>query len=397
MAEKALIGQEIVLHEAVDRAPGAYARVFRCQIRGLSQLSTIKLMRSEHYRIDPADLSNKWYVESFATEAKILAQLAQANAPCLTKLIGCGYINSAKQPVSDLYKPGSGLAKEADAIIEGLADSNAIIYSPEEVDSFSECVDSAYLERRLPFLLLELRNEPTIFDVAQGLFNFGRGLRFPVVEIIDFIYQAGRLLEISHSCNIVYRDFKLAHYHWDGQQLYMIDWNSSAFIDPNISSIQQAKARAKDVRDLVCSLVPLFTGRPYGSLSFFADPSLPFRVETRFENPQPIQWDESDVHIGELLEEWVNRGVRAEFAQVSDLINALHDVEAEEWGTLDGVDDRAMARNFLQLAVVNLRKGQALLHHSPDEVRYFYKESEKNLFDALDVNIYAPGTAPYLE
>jgi len=399
MPKQAQIGQEISLLEAIDsKAPGHYARVFGCMIDSDPNPVAIKIMRSEHFRIAQSDLSNLWYVETFITEAKMLATLESAGASSITRLIGCGYIDSFTQPVHELYTPGQdNHAHATNKIIKGLRGSQVIIYSPKEVGDFATELDSAYFARRIPFLLLEKRNEKSFFESALETFNHGRGLHYPVVEVIDIIYQAARLLETAHSCGIVYKDFKLAHYYWDGLHLHFIDWNASAFITPDMTSSQGNEVRVRDIHAFICSLVPLFTSRPFMSNSFYADPSPPYRVQTRYQNPQPVQWEVSDTHIGNQLQEWVNRGIRDEYANVSDLVTELRAIESVEWGTLSGNDELSIARAFLQQAVSNIRKAQASMPRSSDEAIYYYRESERNLIEALDVGAYKPNTGPYLE
>lgn len=397
MSQQGQLGVDLCVEALIDKeAPGHYARVLRGRVgypAGLEQVA-IKIMRSQHQRNRSPEEAH-FYMHTFVEEADLLIRMEATQVKGLTRLLGCGYL-APKAQIEATYSDS-----EEQNLVAGVNRGIVILFSPQEIDEFSGLLEEKYKEGWLPCLILELRQPPSLLDLARSYFMLGDGLRMPVIEAIEFLKQACDLLMAAHHNNIAYKDFKLAHFYWDGKNASVIDWNSSKLLTEQESPREKLEAKARDVHGFVAGFTPLFTGRPLDGNSFIADPSPPSRVENRFKHIHGITWDERDQHIGAALQEWVNRAINGEFGDAETLKTELERSEKAEWGTLDGVDDRSMARLILQNALDLIYQAQNLVPNNHvggaqrNEAEWHFKQAESMLLDAM--SLYPPGSGSILE
>lgn len=372
------------INQAIDQdAPGHYARVFEGSAPelGISK-AAFKIMRSEHLPTPTSD-DRFWYFESFAMEAEILTRLEAAGVKGLSPLLACGYLQPDTPVDDDTQQLGRG---------------DFIHFTHQELQGFKSSLHEKFNQRWLPYLILEQRQPPCLLVTARRYFRFGDGLRMPILELFPFVYQALDLLAASHRNSVIYQDFKLAHFYWDGTDMQVIDWNSSRLVDPGTPSRDVAVARAKDIHDFAAgTLYPLLSGRPINGLTWDADPSPVRRVETRYDNYDRAVWDERDDHIGNGLKNLVGQALRGDIPDVDAMRGRLQSVEDEEWGSFTRLDDLSICKTILLGAIQKIRQAQTLDRDKQlEDVRFLYQEAESDLVVVLN-RLSNQGEAIYLE
>jgi serine/threonine protein kinase len=206
--------EDLFLTEPLDtwvpEARGSSARVFKGQIRGLSDhilQAAIKIMRPE--RIEYA-------LPLFQEEAHILSLLH--DVPGVASLLECGFIQLDSE---ELSIPPEDRNASAGALI-----GEIMRFGLDSVHNFIADLEKRTSQGWLPYLALEecQRSENLLFLCDT---SYTRGRFLPTLEGLRMAIQICDILEAAHTRNIVYRDHKILHYYWSEEYngVYLIDWN----------------------------------------------------------------------------------------------------------------------------------------------------------------------------
>ena len=214
-------------------ALGHYARVLSALDRRSGNTVAFKVLRPEHLSDEAEDI--RWEYQAFGNEASLLSHLS--NHPHIVHLYDCGYISSKSQaPV----------------------DGEILSFNQDVIGFIRAMPEFARLKWR-PYLSLEnLPRTNNLFYAMKPNQQNAVRWRLPTEEAIALGLQFANLLQQAHQQNIVYLDHKLEHLYWDGEQLIVIDWNSSRQLEGDVGDDQHYRM---DVHNLcVGILYPIITG-----------------------------------------------------------------------------------------------------------------------------------------
>lgn len=326
-------------------ALGHYARVLDAQDHRTGQMVAFKVMRPEHLSPD-GDV--RWEYRAFANEANLLNRLI--DSPHVVQLIDCGYIAS----------PG-------DAPHDGGVES-----FQRDIPGFVQAMDNFAGQGWRPYLVLE--NLPR----ARNLFYLmktnrpGVRWRLPSEEGLSLAHQFGQLLQFAHERGIVYLDHKLEHVYWDGQQLQVIDFNSSRQLPGDPNAPENANYRRMDIHNLcVGILYPVFTGLAPQKATLKPQPGTWTDVEERYKNITTLDFGVEPT-LSQGIRDLMQGGAALDLTTVEAFFESLHAAGAAlGWDTPNEYTSPGSreARAHLRDGLTRLRTGQEHLREARDLFR----------------------------
>jgi serine/threonine protein kinase len=325
-------------------APGHYARVYEATDRRDGQTCAFKVMRAEHVTFDSQP---RMEANAFINEADLLIRLAMSAAAAnVIKLMDCGYVNAQEE------MPRSGEIESY-----GL-----------NIDLFRQGVYRYAGKGWRPYLALEwLPRGQSLFYVMRASSSAVRW-RLPTEEGLDLAYQFGRLLREAHRQKIVYLDHKLEHVYWDGQNLKVIDWNSSRFLEhsPNLLA-QQINS---DITNLCIGvLYTAFTGLSPKKGALVAQPGDQAAVDGRYSGISQLDFG-AEPTLSQTVQSLLNQGAARNLASAEDFLDGLAKA-AEEFGWHASVATPSVraAREHVRRGLMRLREGQEAIREGRDLLR----------------------------
>lgn len=239
----------------------------------------IKVLRLEH--LDDAEVWGR-----FSTESKLLHLLKEQ--PAIVNFSDCGYLSDVSQSC-----PTNG----------------EIISLGTNVEEFSENLAKYRKKRWRPYLALEL------IPAKHSLLMLIRGangdnlnpIRLPTEEGINLALQFLEILVEMHRNDAIYVDHKPEHVYWDGQQLRIIDFNVSMFLEKESSLSVKALGKQEDLRNFIKGvLYTVFTGRDFRyqnqNRAPTAAPSDPKAVREKFSLVDHLDFGMQETLLPQLVE-----------------------------------------------------------------------------------------------
>ena len=317
-------------------ALGHYARVLEAEDRQGGRHVAFKVMRPEHLSDDG---SPQWEARAFVNEADLLVRLE--DCPVAVKLYDCGFVSArAERP-----------------------DGGEIVALGRDVAAFREQLYPYSARGWRPYLALELMpRRHSLFYVMKPNNAHGRR-RLPTEEGLDLAMQFARFLQEAHARRIVYLDHKLEHVYWDGQQLRIIDFNSSQLVETGTHTVEQHLA--KDVHNLcVGVLYPIFTGLSPQKGALRPQPASRAEVERRYAEVDTLDFGVEPT-LSPALQELLQRGARQELSTIGEFIGGLERVAARHGWEIAGVPTVPALRDARQ----RMRQGLHMLRAGQDALR----------------------------
>jgi hypothetical protein len=168
----------------------------------------------------------------------------------------------------------------------------------------------------------------------------------------------------------VYLDHKLEHVYWDGNQLRIIDLNSSRLVEGNGAG--DAHLYRMDIHNLcVGILYPIFTGLSPQKSSLRPQPGNITEAESRYRDISHLDFG-VEPSLSVPLQELLQRGAAQEIDTIDDFIVAwqrvasLHGWDFPHYYTSPASRD---ARAQMRAGITRLRRGQAELRDARDLFR----------------------------
>lgn len=313
-------------------ALGHYARVLEALDLRSDRMIALKVMRSEH--LSP-DGQPRWEAEAFINEADLLHTLA--DQPTVMKLYDCGYLLA-----SEAY-PAEGQIKSFGVDLDAF---RAEFY-PSLGQGWRPYLSLEYLPRHHNLLYLM---KPS----AQG-----QRRRLPTEEGIDLALQFGELLYKAHQRSIVYLDYKLEHLFWDGENLRVIDWNSSKRLIGGGQSVEQQIIN--DLHNLcVGVLYPIFTGQAPQKGSLRPQPGSQAEVESRYEDVHSLDFHEEPT-LSRALKTLLDSGAQKKITTATAFLGEIQRIAVRFGWSFPGQNSPAalsQARDQTQVGLAKLRESQ---------------------------------------
>ncbi len=297
---------ELELRESQDtwapEARGSSARVFSGILRGEDRLPhpvAIKIMR-------PGLLD--YAIPLFHAEAQILtlmSDIAGVNAP-----LEFGFIR---------LQEDMGLPEDTShGAASSLSGTVRRIPTPD-IRTYLSALDSLPQQGWLPYIALALQpREDNLIMLCDSGYTHGRfvslkeGIRFSI-QILD-------ILQIAHSRNIAYRDYKILHFYWNEAEngITMIDWNVARHAPQGLSASEKC---ADLVQFGARALHHILTGRPApGALP--VGPTRPEEIDQAAATYTP-QWNFDDQRLPTRLREMIERVLAGSYDQAAPLRTEL--------------------------------------------------------------------------
>jgi serine/threonine protein kinase len=301
---------EVELREPQDtwapEARGSSARVFTGILRGTDRLTpqaphpaAIKIMR-------PGLLD--YALPLFQAEARILALMN--DVPGVTPPFEFGYIRLRENETL----PDDN-AQQAAVTVSGTVRR---IPTPE-IRSYLSGLETLPKEGWLPYIALPLQiRTDNLMMLCDSGYTHGRFLS--IKEGVRFCIQILDILQIAHSRNIVYRDYKILHFYWNEalNAITMIDWNVARHAPQGLSASEK---RADLVQFGARALHHILTGRPApGALP--VGPTRPEEIEQAAATYSP-QWNFDDQRLPTRLREIIERLLAGNYDQAAPLRSEL--------------------------------------------------------------------------
>lgn len=324
-------------------ALGHYARVLDALDRRVGHPVAFKVMRAEHLSPD-GDI--RWEYRAFANEADLLMKLA--DMPYVVDLLDCGYLSDASE------FPTGGEVKPFQRDVLGFAQA-----MPEYAGrGWRPYLALHNLPRAHNLLYLMKPNQP------------GSRWRLPTEEGLALALQFAEILRQAHGKQIVYMDHKLEHVYWDGNQLRIIDLNSSRQLDPHSTNDHQLYRM--DIHNLcVGILYPIFTGLSPLKTTLRPQPGSSAEAEARYRDVTQLDFG-VEPSLSGALQDLLQSGAAMQIDTVEDFITGLQQV-----ASLHGWDfphhytspTSRDARSQMRAGLTRLRRGQADLREARDLFR----------------------------
>jgi serine/threonine protein kinase len=324
-------------------ALGHYARVLDALDRRTGHLTALKVLRPEHLT---ADGDMRWEYRAFANEADLLMNLA--GNPHIVELLDCGYLSSPAEA------PGDGEAESFQLDVLGFIQSAA---------QFAERGWRPYLAlQNLP------RTNNLLYLMKPN--SAGSRWRLPSEEGLALALQFAEVLRLAHQKGIVYLDHKLEHVYWDGNQLRIIDLNSSRQLDGNATG--DAQYFRMDLHNLcVGILYPVFTGLSPMKTTLRPQPGNITEAESRYRDITHLDFG-VEPSLSKALQDLLQAGAAMEIQNAEDFIAGLQRV-----ASLHGWDfphhytspSSRDARAQMRAGMTRLRRGQTELREARDLFR----------------------------
>jgi serine/threonine protein kinase len=324
-------------------ALGHYARVMDALDRRTGINISLKVMRPEH--LSP-DGQMRWEYRAFANEAELLMKLS--GAPHVVNLIDCGYISAGGEA------PDGGEIESFNLDILGF-----IQVMPDFAQrGWRPYLSLQDLPRTHNLLYLMKTNTP------------GARWRLPSEEGLALGLQFGELLRLAHQQGIVYLDHKLEHVYWDGQQLRIIDFNSSRQLEGNATG--DAQFFRMDIHNLcVGILYPIFTGLSPQKTTLRPQPGNIAEAESRYRDITALDFGIEPTLSGG-IKELLQRGAAMEIEHIDDFLSSLQRAASlHGWDFPHSYTSPASrdARAQMRAGITRLRRGQAELREARDLFR----------------------------
>jgi serine/threonine protein kinase len=324
-------------------ALGHYARVMDALDRRTGINISLKVMRPEH--LSP-DGQMRWEYRAFANEAELLMKLS--GAPHVVNLIDCGYLSAGSEA------PDGGEIESFNLDILGF-----IHAMPDFAQrGWRPYLSLQDLPRTHNLLYLMKPNTP------------GARWRLPSEEGLALGLQFGELLRLAHQQGIVYLDHKLEHVYWDGQQLRIIDFNSSRQLEGNATG--DAQFFRMDIHNLcVGILYPIFTGLSPQKTTLRPQPGNMSEAESRYRDITALDFGIEPTLSGG-IKELLQRGAAMEIEHIDDFLSSLQRVASlHGWDFPHSYTSPTSrdARAQMRAGIARLRRGQAELREARDLFR----------------------------
>ncbi len=219
-------------------AEGHYARVLQVHDLRRDKAVAFKVLRLEHLESAPEKKLQKY--NAYGLEVRLLQKLSDESR--VVDLLDCGFVSDKKNEA-----PNEG----------------QIVSFGTDVETFNEHLPEYMQMKWRPYLSEVLMpNEHNLYLLLTEKDNQQQARRLPVEEGLDFCLQYSELLQRVHEHDIVYNDYKTAHFYWDGVHLCVIDWNNSTDLNGNGYNSQEAmRYKQTDIRSFILGVMyPVFTG-----------------------------------------------------------------------------------------------------------------------------------------
>jgi serine/threonine protein kinase len=324
-------------------ALGHYARVLDALDKRTGHTVALKVMRPEH--LSP-DGEIRWEYRAFANEADLLMKLS--GSPHIVDLLDCGYLSAPGEA------PSGGEIESFHLDVLGFIQSM-----------------STYAERGWrPYLALQNlpRHHNLLYLMKPN--SAGARWRLPTEEGLALGLQFAEVLRLAHQKGIVYLDHKLEHVYWDGNQLRIIDLNSSRQVEGNGAG--DAHLYRMDIHNLcVGILYPIFTGLSPQKSSLRPQPGNITEAESRYRDISHLDFG-IEPSLSVPLQELLQQGAAQEIDTIDDFIlawqrvSSLHGWDFPHYYTSPASRD---ARAQMRAGITRLRRGQAELREARDLFR----------------------------
>ncbi len=326
-------------------ALGHYARVLDALDRRTNQTVAFKVLRPEHLAPDG---EVRWEYRAFANEANLLMKLA--GSPQIVDLLDCGY----------LEHPGEAPA------------GGSIAAFQRDVLGFIRSMERYAEKGWRPYLALEnLPRTHNLFYLMKSSQPSQRW-RLPSEEGLALAHQFGAMLALAHSQGVVYLDHKLEHVYWDGEQLRVIDFNSSRQLEGDPQSPTNQQYYRMDLHNLcVGILYPIFTGLSPQKAALRPQPGTWRDVETRYEDISQLDFG-SEPTLSEGIKRLLQRGAAGLLENVEDFARGLAEAAVEHGWDFPGFytsPNSRDARTQLRAGLARLRKGEEHIREARDLFR----------------------------
>jgi serine/threonine protein kinase len=324
-------------------ALGHYARVLDALDRRSGHVTALKVMRPEHLT---ADGEMRWEYRAFANEADLLMKLA--GNPHIVQLQDCGYLSAPGEA------PGDG---EAESF---LLDVLGFIQAMPE---FAERGWRPYLAlQNLP------RTNNLLYLMKPN--SAGSRWRLPSEEGLALALQFAQVLQMAHQQGIVYMDHKLEHVYWDGNQLRIIDLNSSRQLEGGATG--ETQFYRVDLHNLcVGILYPIFTGLSPQKSTLRPQPGNAAEAEGRYRDINHLDFG-VEPSLSTALQDLLQAGAAQEIESADQFIAGLQQVASlHGWDFPHHYTSPASrdARAQMRAGITRLRRGQAELREARDLFR----------------------------
>lgn len=325
-------------------ALGHYARVTDALDKRHGREVAFKVLRPEHLTRDG---EMRWEYRAFGNEAEILTRLS--SSPNVIRLFDCGFVSDSEEA------PRTG----------------EITSFQNDVRGFLQALAEFSQRGWRPYLALEsLPRADSLFYLMKPT-KQGTRWRLPSEEGLSLAVQFCNLLTLAHSQQIVYLDHKLEHVYWDGNQLKVIDFNSSRQLE-NGNGATATQQYIKDVHNMcVGVLYTIFTGMGPQSASLRPQPSSLEEVEARYTDVSELDFA-MEPSLSEGLQELLQRGASMHIRSVQEFLNGLQRVAAKHgWDFPDYYTSPASrdARDQMRAGMRRLRAGQDGIREARDLFR----------------------------
>ncbi len=326
-------------------ALGHYARVLDALDRRSGSSVAFKVLRPEHLAPDG---EVRWEYRAFANEANLLMKLAGSQH--IVDLVDCGYLEHPGEA------PGQG----------------GISAFQRDVLGFIRGMERYAEMGWRPYLALEnLPRTHNLFYLMRSTQSSTRW-RLPSEEGLALAQQFGIMLQLAHSQGVVYLDHKLEHVYWDGQQLRVIDFNSSRQLEGEPHSPTNQQYYRMDLHNLcVGILYPIFTGLSPQKATLRPQPGTWRDVETRYQDISQLDFG-SEPTLSEGIKQWLQRGAAGQIDNVEDFMSSLGEAAVEHGWDFPGYYTTPSSRDSrtqLRAGLTRLRKGQEQLREARDLFR----------------------------
>lgn len=322
-------------------ALGHYARVLEALDRRTGQTVALKVLRPEHLKPD-GEMS--WEFRAFANEVDLLMKLS--GSPHVVDLLNCGFLSTPSEAPAE----GEIHSFQLDSL------------------GFAQAMPDYARQGWRPFLALQ--NLPRAHNLLYLMKPNKADVRWrlPSEEGLALALQFAEMLRLAHRQHIVYLDHKLEHVYWDGNQLQIIDLNSSRQLGDESSNNNDHYFRM-DVHNLcVGILYPVFTGLSPMKTSLRPQPGTLQDAEARYQEVTQLDFGvEPTLSIA--LQDLLQRGASQQIESIDDFI-----VELNRVATLHGWDfshhytspASRDARTQMRAGLKRIREGQTKLREARD-------------------------------
>jgi hypothetical protein len=294
-------------------------------------------MRAEHLDVSTEQKARKY--NAYGVEVRLLT--AFSNMRHVVDMLDCGFLSDRR------CAPAEG------EIVSFGTDAQAF---NDHLTEFMQKGWRPYLseilmpERYNLYLLLTERGNPQ--------------RRLPIEEGLDLCLQYGELMERVHEHDVIYSDYKTAHFYWDGARLCVIDWNNSKVLNGNgFHPSEVAHHKQTDIRNFILGIMyPVFTG--LSPLVDAALPSGPADFDAAFNRYEKVQLLDFGIQstLAPCLMDMMMAGVQGEYKEIAQFMSDLQScARYYGWTTEDrqGQQTAAVyARERLRAGIQALRRAQ---------------------------------------